>query len=94
MNTIKKIERLANLREEVETLQKEIAHEQKVCQHVWGKVEDASYHAPVDEYDGHSYYRYVRHTLIKRWKRECTKCTQVQYTEREKCVKTAPDFGD
>lgn len=98
---IQKTERLARMERETKDLAAEVARQQSNCRHNWGEtvsdpiVEDEWIYSHLEGHGSDPIPRYKKggKKYTPRWKRTCSLCGKVEYTQKEKTVQTGPDFG-
>ena len=101
LSVFEKRKRLDSLLEETRRLQREITDAILNCKHVFGpavydpeetQVWNFSHYKPHGS-DPYPIGSYSRGPDKPRWRRECTKCPHVEYTDKTKVKATAPDFS-
>lgn len=99
--TIEKIARIKQLQAELGPLQDEVTLAQRNCQHKFGDTESDPISKPRMEFshfdehgsDPNPRYRKTGTDEEPRWKRVCSDCGKVKYTDKLKPTGSEPDFG-
>lgn len=101
MNTIQKRQRTKELTDELAALKRQVEQEERNCHHVFGDPVSDPIVTPnmqFSHYEEHGsdpnpVYVKAGTNSQPRWKRTCTKCGKVQYTEKRKTTAITPDFS-